>query len=563
MTHRLTPFLLGLSCVAASVRAQSTVAAGDSGTRRIEGHSADSVFLVLRDGDYAKLSLAHHTGLAASVLRPDGSTLRPADELEGEDDIEFVAEGAGRYAVVVRNDSGAAAQYSIVFRERLSLDERTAPAVWRDPVPSPRIEALRRQIDSGNTISASFWSAVANEGTPLVEPLDARYDLVTFLWRAAHDTRNVYLRATLGIPDGPHDAFHQLGNTDVWYLTLPLPKGARFLYRLEPNRASDRGMAPVTAQFDPLNRGPKQNCPADTTSFLCQSLGQLPEASPQPWLERRPGVATGRVEKHTIHSTRQNVDRDLTVYLPAGYASKGKPCPLLVLFDGDDYLDPSWNGLNTWDNLIAAGRIPPTVVVMVHNLPHRRLFDLIANATFGDFMAGELAPWARAHYNVSRAPSRTVVGGASAGGFAATYLGLAHPEVFGNVLSMSGAFWWSPEHNGGICGGACPKPGDDPPVTNRDATTEPNWIAQLALRRPASRVRFYFAVGAFEFDQSGTGAGILEETRHLRDILRAKGSQVIYQQFVAGHDGLGWRGAMADGLLSLLGSPRAGGHPKP
>jgi enterochelin esterase family protein len=558
MTIRLAAFLICLSCFAAPLRAQNT--------RRIEPRSSDSVFFDLRDGEYVKLTLAHHDGLVVSVVRPDLSLLRPAADFEGEDDIEFVAEGAGRYAVVVRNDSSAAAQYDVVSTSRLSIEQRTA-AAWSDPQPSPRIEALRRQIDSGNTNTASFWNAVAREGTPLVEPLDDRYDLVTFLWRAAHDTRNVYLRATFGVPDraGPQDSFHRLGSTDVWYLTVPIPKGARFFYRLQPNRSSDPDMSPVTAQYDPLNRGGRQNCPGDTTSYFCQSFTELPGAKPQPWRERRPGVASGRIEKQTIHSALQNVDRDLTIYLPVGYPSSppdplslrkrgNQGLPLVILFDGDEYLDDFWGGLNTWDNLIAAKKIPPTVVVMVHNLRGRRLFDLVANEKFGDFMAKELVPWVRAHYNVTRAASRTVVGGASAGGFAATYLGLAHPEVFGNVLSMSGAFWWSLEHNGGICGGLCPKPGDAPPVTNRDATTEPNWIAQLALRRPASRTRFYFAVGMFEFDQAGSGAGILEETRHLRDILRARGTFVIFEPFMAGHDGLGWRGALGDGLLRLLGS---------
>ena len=156
---------------------------------------------------------------------------------------------------------------------------------------------------------------------------------------------------------------------------------------------------------------------------------------------------------------------------------------------------------DVWDNLIATGKIPPMVVVMVHNLPGRRVFDLVANKTFGDFMAKELVPWARAHYNVVRDPAKTVIGGSSAGGFGAAYLGLVHPEVFGNVLSMSGAFWWSPEHNGGICAGVCADPDGKPAVVNQDATTEPNWIAQLALKQPATRVKFYLAAGNFRVRQ--------------------------------------------------------------
>jgi enterochelin esterase family protein len=41
----------------------------------------------------------------------------------------------------------------------------------------------------------------------------------------------------------------------------------------------------------------------------------------------------------------------------------------------------------------------------------------------------------------------------------------------------------------------------------------------------------------------------------LRDVLLAKGYQVVqYQQFVGGHDGLSWPGALAEGLIALLGS---------
>jgi len=46
------------------------------------------------------------------------------------------------------------------------------------------------------------------------------------------------------------------------------------------------------------------------------------------------------------------------------------------------------------------------------------------------------------------------------------------------------------------------------------------------------------------------------KTRHLRDFLRAKNYQVIYPQFVSGHDGLSWPGAMANGLQGLLGDAR-------
>jgi enterochelin esterase-like enzyme len=544
---------LGAACVAAPAAAQLTVSVGDSLTRALPGQSAESLFVSLEDADYVKLDVTHPQGFTINVVKPDGSLLRTfiTPELQGPHSMAFVAEGAGRYAIAVTNTGAARAEYTSLFRERVSLDARTQAVSPRDAVRSPKVEAFRLQLDSGKNTPA-IWDAIKKEGIPVVEPFDTLYDLVTFFWRQQGETRNVYLVATFDLPGQPSYALRQLGDSDIWYSTVKLPRGARFRYQLEPNRPSLPGITRVTRQFDALNPGTRWACPPGASKFRCWSVGELPEAVRQEWVGKRTGVAAGRITQDTIHSALQKVDRPITIYTPAGYRSRGKPHSLLVLFDGDDYLNPDWGARDTWDNLIAAGKIRPMVVVMVHNLPGRRLFDLVANPTFGDFMARELVPWIWNHYNVSHEPGETVIGGASAGGLGATYLGLAHPEVFGKVLSMSGAFWWSPEHNGGICAGACSDPAGKPAVSNRDVVTEPNWIAQLALARPPSRAEFYLAAGTFEFDIAGSGGGLLEETRHLRDILRAKNYRVVYQQFVGGHDDLSWRGVMADGLQSLL-----------
>ena len=73
------------------------------------------------------------------------------------------------------------------------------------------------------------------------------------------------------------------------------------------------------------------------------------------------------------------------------------------------------------------------------------------------------------------------------------------------------------------------------------------------LASPKLPLRFYLAAGTFEVDTNGEGGNILETTRQLRDVLLAKGYEVHYQQFVGGHDGLSWRGTLADGLMVLLG----------
>jgi len=351
---------------------------------------------------------------------------------------------------------------------------------------------------------------------------------------------------------------HQIPDSDVWYLTLKLPSRARFTYQLSPNdpltfdgpRAAQRG---ATNQADPLNKNPLSACPPDTSKFDCDSVAELPGAAPQPWLVAKPGVAEGRVEKQTIKSAIQKIDRPVSVYTPANYKADGPPNALLILFDGDALPEDPYP-LTTLNNLIAASKIPSTVAVFVDNVPRRRLVDLVASDEFADFMAKELVPWIRSHYNVTKDPKKTVVTGNSAGGLASTYVALRHPEVFGNVLSRSGAFWWSFEHNGGICGSRCPESGGRGGDGSRDATTEGNIMAKLFLVSPKLPLRFYLAVGTFEYDRNGGGGEILEGTRHLRDVLLAKGYDVHYQQFVGGHDGLSWRGALADGLIALLGA---------
>ena len=53
----------------------------------------------------------------------------------------------------------------------------------------------------------------------------------------------------------------------------------------------------------------------------------------------------------------------------------------------------------------------------------------------------------------------------------------------------------------------------------------------------------------FEADRFVTAGAILESTRHLRDVLRAKGYSVTFAQFTGGHDYLSWRGTFALGHI--------------
>ncbi|HSS21010.1 MAG TPA: alpha/beta hydrolase-fold protein [Pyrinomonadaceae bacterium] len=560
LTIGLLAFCFSLQTL--EVIAQGRLSPNQTVAKTIKPGSTDLFSIPVKDGDYFNVSIGYKGRLNFFLLNPDGTIARRLVETSGEGKSSFpcAAEGAGSYSFKIENPGDQTASYELGISSIASLDERLKPEPWSDPYPSKRIQALRDQISAGQTNTDNFWKQIKEEGTPLTESFgsDGKYQLVTFLWRSKNDTRNVFVRGSyMGVGPPADYSMHQIANSDVWYLTVKLPAGARFVYQISPNdpltfadpRAEERA---ATRQSDPLNKHPLSACPADTSKFDCDSVAELPGAPPQPWLIKKTGTAEGRVEKQTIKSSIQKIDRRFSVYTPANYKADGPPNALLILFDGEDLSDNQYQ-VTTLDNLIAAAKIPATVAVFVENVPRRRLVDLVASDEFADFMAKELVPWIQSHYNVTKDPKQTVITGYSAGGLASAYVARRHPEVFGNVLSQSGAFWWSFEHNGGVCGSRCPESGGRGGDGARDATTEGNIMAKQFLASPRLPLRFYLAAGTFEFDREGGGGEILESTRHLRDVLLAKGYPVHYAQFVGGHDGLSWRGALADGLINLLG----------
>jgi enterochelin esterase-like enzyme len=497
--------------------------------------------VALRTGEFVRGTLEQR-GIAITLRGsfPDGTKLRTFDDPSTTRKVfRFVAEAPGEYRLdLIAMDAEGTGSYRLEIQQIQPMSERLK-IVPEERYQSPRIVSLRRELESGNREALpAFWREVENRGTPLAEPIagDESNLLVTFLWRATFEVHNVLVLWAPHAIEHPDDfAMRRLLDTDVWYKTLRVPKGARFLYQLSPNDTLTR--APnaqrfATAQVDPLNRRRRPDNP-NLSKYGPFSIAELPGAKPQLWSEPKAGVEKGSVRRHRFVSTRLRNERNISVYTPPRYAAEGQPYPMILLFDEATY-QTDVPGPTILDNLIAAYKVPPAVAVLV-NYPARDARDreLLGNSDFADFIALDLVPWIRSQYHVSADPARTVIGGLSAGGFAAAYIGLRHSGIFGNVLVQSGAFWWAP---------------------NRDQGEEPNWLARQFAGAPTMPLKFFMEAGLFENDIRGSGGQILETSRHLRDVLLAKGYNVTYQEFPGGHDYLTWRGSLADGLIALLGT---------
>lgn len=477
---------------------------------------------------------------------------------DGSRSFAFVAEEAGTYRVQLAAGAGAG-NYRLTLIQTLSLEERVRP------VANPRLESSRiQQLRAALTVRperalASFWREAAAEGTPLREadPRDPRMTLCTFLWRGNEATRNVRVhllyRTTL-----PNDYdLALLPGTDVWHTTIRLPSQGRFAYTLLVNRPSlappDIDSPPqqkliyfAVSQADPLN--PRRCFDEPGSRYEALSPLVLPDAPPQPWTQERPDVARGALRRVTFKSELLQDERYVSAYTPSGYSTGARPYGLLLVFDEQWYLSrvPTPTIL---DNLLADGKIPPLVAILIGNGPgDARSRQLPCHPLFADFMVKELIPWVQRHYNVTAEPGRTIIAGASYGGLAAAYVALRYPERFGNVLSQSGSYWWQPPVK--------------PDRSNEfNPYREGNYIAALAIQRPKLALRFYLEAGTGEIDRTGNGRSILAANRHLRDVLLAKGYEVHYREFVGGHDFLSWRGTLADGLIALSAGWAGAGPP--
>lgn len=249
----------------------------------------------------------------------------------------------------------------------------------------------------------------------------------------------------------------------------------------------------------------------------------------------RSGIPRGEVRFHRLHSDILRNERRIWVYLPPNHEHTGAPHCLLLLLDGLDYLQ-AMPTPTILDNLIAAHRIPPTVAVFIGNAPGKRGRELGCYTPFNEFLAQELTPWVRERYHVASDPAQIIVGGKSLGGVAAAFAGLQHPQIFGNILSQSGAFWWKPGYK------------------KQEDVDEFEWLSRQFVTSPILPLRFYLEVGLLELGPMPNNTpDQIVVNRHMRNILQAKGYTVHYHEFYGSHDYICWQGSLPNGLEALIG----------
>ena len=136
--------------------------------------------------------------------------------------------------------------------------------------------------------------------------------------------------------------------------------------------------------------------------------------------------------------------RTVWVYVPRQYVA-GTLAPFMVVQDGYGYVSRLPRVL---DNLIAAGRVPALIAVMVDSGggdaqgSERGLEYDTLSGRYSDFIESEVLPRIEKDYSVSFTGDREgrATMGASSGAACAFTMAWFHPERYSRVLSYSGTF---------------------------------------------------------------------------------------------------------------------------
>ncbi len=215
----------------------------------------------------------------------------------------------------------------------------------------------------------------------------------------------------------------------------------------------------MSSEPDPLAQLPDQlravtpGIPERDIARFIAALACGETYAPCPESQPRDGVPAGTVttHRHTGTLVYPGVSRDVSVYLPADPARIG-PLALMVFQDGAMYLGPDVGAATVFDNLIAAGEMPPCVGLFVQpgepgpGLPvyggtgNRSVeYDSLGD-DYARFLIDELVPAFTAGLALWNDPAGRAICGLSSGGICAFNAAFERPELFARVISHCGSF---------------------------------------------------------------------------------------------------------------------------
>lgn len=428
---------------------------------------------------------------------------------------------------------------------RYLLDNLIAKLIMNNKkMLSPMILKLEEDMNSGNDNAIDiFWEKIEREGAPLIEDIegDEENSIVTVIWRQDREIDNIFVFSEIfgGWMFGEGDKktnLYRLGNSDLWYRSAILSKKARCLYTLIANVNEEYEWRDEDVIIDPLN--PKtytpvrdEENPEDIALLVpTENIIEMPEAKEKIWTKERTDNKTGKIHMSRFKLKSDKKERRVWIYTPYGYEEDGSDNNLMVFTDGWEYINLV-EAPKILDNLIGDRHISPTCAVFIESSDNRAK-ELICNNEYFEFITEDILPWVRENYKVTKNPKNTIITGLSLGGQFAAYAALNGSDIFGNVLSQSGAFAWFIDDKGEI---QLDSEGNSKLIDEyKDSEVLP--------------IDFYLNMGSLEEFSKGH----VEANNRMIATLKSKGYNVTSETFIGAHLYYDWQDNLANGVKALL-----------
>jgi enterochelin esterase family protein len=347
------------------------------------------------------------------------------------------------------------------------------------------------------------------EGNPVIDG-----ETVIFLWQG--ESAPQLIDDLHGWEDNPQqlkrmgtDSSTGSGIT-FWGISFPLAQDAYLEYSFYDPISKNRFR-------DPFNKRRIYNGVGSYNNFL-----YMPEASRSPWTKIDKNIKHGKLTRHEVETWMLGGSGKRAVYLYQ--PPTREPVPLLVVYDGIDYLR---RGKITAivDNLVEQNRIRPIALALLQNGgKYRRFIEYADSDATLSWLRHDVLPLAQRKLRLSEEGGAFGILGASMGGLMAMYTGLRMPKIFGKIISQSGVF----SFEGLDCS-----------------------VVDLIRYAPRPNAKIWMDVGKLE--------ELLEDNRQMVTLLKQKGYNPAYRETGGAHNYTTWRNSLGEALIQMFGLPNKTG----
>lgn len=267
--------------------------------------------------------------------------------------------------------------------------------------------------------------------------------------------------------------------------------------------------------------------PASPSFYGCgrwSSAIEIPEAGTDDFEVQ--DVPHGEVRTVHYYSKVDEAWRPLLVYTPAGYNEGTQDYPVVYIQHGGGEDHHGWmeqgRTAQIMDNLIAAGKVVPMIVVSSNSNVHSRNggfgggYSWQGMQAFRSELIDNIIPFVDQNYRTKKDRKSRAMCGLSMGGGQSFYIGLRSPEVFANVGVFSTGMF------GGIAG-----------ASNFDLETEVPGILSDTKTFNGQLDVFFMSCG--EQDPR------IEYTRNIVQKMREGGVNVRFNSYPGDHEWQVWR----------------------